>query len=128
MNTTGPLNKIIRTLTAATEHRLRFPGPMLEIPRRVLPGHLTLDRSRRGQTQRPIIPAIARALGERSIKVEMSGYRASCQGRSSQEGKSLLVEGLRGMYPTVLCSRESDGSDRQAVYLDRRPNNGVSSC
>jgi Reverse transcriptase (RNA-dependent DNA polymerase) len=57
MNAPTPLNEIIHTRIAATEHYARFPGPMLEIPWHVLPYHRSLDCKRR-----LLIPSMASIL------------------------------------------------------------------
>jgi hypothetical protein len=74
MNAPTPLNKIIMARKAATEHKMRFPGPMLEIPWRIQPRHLTLDKNQRRRLQRLLIPAAAKALDERGVTIRKPEY------------------------------------------------------
>ena len=53
MNMPSPLAEIIMTRIAATEHATRFPGPMLEVPWHVQPGHV---RSTANGRRRLLIP------------------------------------------------------------------------
>ena len=58
---------------AATEHRTRFPGPMLEVPWHVQPGHCEANAK---ESRRLLIPALAMALDERGVTLGKPTYSA----------------------------------------------------
>ncbi len=72
-----PLREITLARIAATEHRMRFPGPMLEILWHVHKGHRRADR------KRLLIPALARALHERGVTLGTPGYAESLSADSA---------------------------------------------
>src|SRR6516165_5679676 len=67
------IHDITLTRIAVTEHRLCFPGPMLEIPWHVLQAHL---RPPRNGPQRLIVPALARALHDRGVTLDTPEYQS----------------------------------------------------
>ena len=73
MNAPSPISEIIQARIAATEHRMRFPGPMLEIPWHVRQEHLMLTRGTT-RNQRLLIPALAAALDERGTTLGTPTY------------------------------------------------------
>jgi ribonuclease HI len=72
MNAPSPIAEITQARIAATEHRLCFPGPMLEIPWHVRQEHLTMTNGSRHQ--RPLIPAMAATLDERGTTLGTPTY------------------------------------------------------
>ena len=73
VNAPSPLSEITLARIAATEHRLCFPGPMLEIPWHVLQAHL---RPPCNGSRRLFIPALARALHDRGVTLGTPEYQS----------------------------------------------------
>jgi hypothetical protein len=80
VNAPSPLSEITLARIAATEHRLCFPGPMLEIPWHILQAHLTPPRN---GAQRLTISALTRALHERGVALSTPRSISRCGGTST---------------------------------------------
>ena len=73
MNMPSPLAEITLTRIAATEHKIRFPGPMLEVPWHVSEEHVKPTANRQ---QRVLIPALARTLSARGTTLGVPTFSA----------------------------------------------------
>ena len=72
-NMPSPLAEITLTRIAATEHKIRFPGPMLEVPWHVSEEHVKPTANRQ---QRVLIPALARTLSARGTTLGVPTFSA----------------------------------------------------
>jgi ribonuclease HI/exonuclease III len=94
MNAPSPISDIVQARIAATEHRMRFPGPMLEIPWLVRREHGIMRK------QRPLIPALAMALDERGTTLGTPTYSPQWLATNAlQEPQQWLFDAFRKELP-----------------------------
>src|SRR5262249_38252767 len=114
MNAPSPISDIVQARIAATEHRMRFPGPMLEIPWHVRQEHLMLT-SGATRSQRLLIPALAVALDERGTTLGMPTYPSEWMATNAlPESPHWLFGVFRGVLRRKVLAK---AYDRACIWI-----------